>query len=69
MANILNVKLQVMQIVQQSNRGQITFQTIGEDGKPIPTGMSIVVQLASPGEAARYEYGKTYTITIGDEKK
>ncbi len=64
----MNKKLKVVQIVQGSQRGSVQLTEIDKDGKPVPGAPVAVIQFADPAEAAKFEHGKEYTLTLTKTK-
>lgn len=60
----MNKKLKCTNIIQAENRGTITFTELDKDKKPVTV---VAVQFNDPKEAAKYEHGKEYTITINQK--
>lgn len=56
-------KLVLNQIVQAPGRGTLLFAEIGEDKKPV---CNVAVSFTDPKEVAKFEQGKTYSITIAE---
>jgi len=74
----MNKKLILKNIVQADNRGALMFSEPGTDpvpgaggrpGTPGKPGITVAVQFTSAKEAAAYDQGEEYTITITKTKK
>jgi hypothetical protein len=69
-------KMVLVNIVQNKQRGALMFSDVLETQQPqqpgrpqqATQGNSVAVQLTDPKEAATYEIGETYNITIEKDK-
>lgn len=64
----MNKKLTALNIVQGNNRGTVQFTEVDKDKKPLPNAVLVAVQFSDPKEAAKFEHGRDYTISIQPTK-
>lgn len=64
----MNKKIYLKNIVQVDKRGTLLFNEQSKDPKK-PSACTVVVSFNDPKEAAKYEQGEDYTITITKTKK
>lgn len=64
----MNKKLKVVQIVQGSHRGSVQLTETDKDGKPIIGAVVAVIQFGDPRDAAKFEHGKEYTVSLTPTK-
>lgn len=60
----MNKKLKVVQIVQGTQRGTVQLTETDKEGKPVPGSVIAAIQFGDPKEAAKFEHGKEYTVSI-----
>lgn len=64
----MNKKLKVIQIVQGAQRGSVQLTETDKDGKQLPGAVVAAIQFADPKEAAKFEHGKEYTLSLTPTK-
>lgn len=63
----MNKKLKVINI-QQANVGRVQFAEFGLDNVKNKTGSLVTVEFRDPKDAAKFEHGKEYTVSITPAK-
>lgn len=53
-----------VQIVQGSQKGSVSFIEVDEKGEPLKKAVQLALQFDEPKEAACFDYGREYKITI-----
>lgn len=56
--------MKCMQIVQGSQKGSVSFIEVDEKGEPLKKAVQLALQFDEPKDAAAFNYGMLYKITI-----
>lgn len=63
----MNKKMTLKNIVQADKRGTLLFTEVSKDAKK-PTPCTVAVSFDDPKEAAKFEQGKDYNVSITPTK-
>jgi len=61
----MNSKMKVTNVALTETRGSVQLQMLDKDGKATTI---MAIQFTDPKEAAKYEVGKSYTVTLTQTK-